>query len=81
MRQALPPFPGRVGTARDGVVEVIIDETGAVESAAMILPLDPAYNRLVLAAAKTWSYRPARRGGAPVKYRKRVQISLTPGTE
>jgi hypothetical protein len=80
IRQALPPFPGRVVTARTGVVEVVIDETGAVESAAMVLPLDPAYNRLVLAAAKSWVYRPARRDGAPVKYRKRVEIALTPGS-
>jgi hypothetical protein len=81
IRQALPAFPGRVATARTGVVEVVIDETGAVESAAMVLALDPAYNRLVLAAAKSWVYRPARRDGAPVKYRKRVEIALTPGSE
>jgi hypothetical protein len=80
IRQALPPFPGRVLTAKSGVVEVVIDETGAVESATMVLPLDPAYNRLVLAAAKSWVYRPARRDGAPVKYRKRVEIALTPGS-
>lgn len=79
IRQELPPFPGRVATSRNGAVEVVIDETGAVESATMVLPLDPSYNRLVLAATKTWVYRPARRDGAPVKYRKRVQIAVKVG--
>jgi hypothetical protein len=32
----------------------------------------------VLAAAKTWLYRPARLDSAPVKYRKRIQIALSP---
>jgi hypothetical protein len=35
------------------------------------------YNRLLLAAAKTWTYRPARLEGVPVKYRKRIQVTLS----
>lgn len=77
IRQDLPPFPGRVTFDRSGVVEVIIDPSGAVESAAVIEPVEPLYNRLLLAAAKTWTYRPARLDGAPVKYRKRIQITLS----
>jgi TonB family protein len=61
------------------MLEIVIDETGAVESATMLQPLDPGYNRAILDAAKTWSYRPAQRNGMPVKFRKRIQINLNPG--
>ena len=43
----------------------------------MLEGVEPLYNRLLLAAAKKWIYRPARLDGAPVKYRKRIQITLT----
>jgi TonB family protein len=79
IRQTLPPFAGRVLAVRNGVLEVVIDETGSVESATMIEPVDPAYNRVVLAAAREWAYRPARRDGVPVKYKKRIQITINPG--
>jgi TonB family protein len=80
VRQELPPYPGRVTSDLTGIVEVVIDETGKVESASMLRSIDPRYNRLVLAAAKSWVYRPARREGAPVKYKKRIQIAIAPGT-
>ena len=79
VRQEMPPYPGRVTSDITGIVEVIIDETGKVESASMLQSIDPRYNRLVLSAAKTWVYKPARRDGAPVKYRKRIQIAVAPG--
>jgi hypothetical protein len=78
LKQDVPPFPGRVATAKNGVMDVIIDTSGAVESATLVEPIDPAYNRLLLNVAKTWMYRPARLDGAPVKFRKRIQITLTP---
>jgi hypothetical protein len=76
IKQDMPAFPGRVMFDRTGVLEVIIDVNGSVESATMIESVEPLYNRLVLSAAKTWTYRPARLDGAPVKYRKRIQITL-----
>ena len=80
VRQEVPPYPGRVTNELHGIVEVVIDETGKVETVSMLQPVDPRYNRLVLSAARTWIYRPARRDGAPVKYRKRIQIAVTPGS-
>jgi hypothetical protein len=80
VRQSLPPYPGRVTMAKSGVLEIVIDETGSVEFAAMVQPIDPSYNRLVIAAAKTWTYRPARRDGTPVKFRKRIQVAINPGS-
>lgn len=77
VRQEIPAFPGRVIFDRAGIIEVIIDAKGTVESASMLEPMDPLYNRLLLAAAKNWVYRPARLDGTPVKYRKRIQVSLT----
>jgi len=77
VKQSLPPYPGRLSVPRTGVLEVVIDATGAVESATMVQPLDPAFNRIVLNAARGWVYQPARREGAPVKYRKRIEIAVS----
>jgi hypothetical protein len=77
VRQELPQFPGRVTFDRAGVLEVIIDASGAVESATLLETVEPLYNRLLLAAAKMWMYRPARLDGQPVKYRKRIQVTLS----
>ena len=81
VRQDMPQYPGRVAFDRAGVVEVLIDASGAVEGATMVLSVEPLYNRLLLAAAKNWVYRPARLDGKPVKYRKRIQVSLTRQSE
>lgn len=77
VRQWLPPFPIRSAmTPPQGAIEVVIDENGAVEAAVMKAPLDPAYNRQLLAAARTWLYKPATVNGIPVKYRKTIQITV-----
>jgi TonB family protein len=78
IRQAVPPYPGRVLLGGSLIMDVVIDATGAVESAVMVSPPNPAYDRLALGAAKTWAYQPATLDGKPVKYRKRIQISLVP---
>ncbi len=77
VKQDLPQFPGRVTFDRAGVLEVVIDTNGAVETATLLETVEPLYNRLLLAAVKTWSYRPARLEGTPVKYRKRIQVTLS----
>ncbi len=38
------------------------------------------YDRLVLAATRTWRYKPASANGVPVKYRKIVQINVRTGS-
>ena len=76
VRQDLPQYPGRVTFDRTGVLEIVIDATGTVESATMLEGVEALYNRLLLTAAKNWRYRPARLDGTPVKYRKRIQITL-----
>ena len=77
VRQDIPQYPGRVTFDRAGVLEVVIDINGAVESATMLEGVEALYNRLLLTAAKNWMYQPARLDGAPVKYRKRIQVTLS----
>ena len=78
VRQVFPPFPGRSVPPGQGVVEVVVDENGAVESATLRAPVHPAYDNLVLASAWAWHYKPAMLDGVPVKYRKMIQIVLKP---
>lgn len=76
--QRVPPFRGKVLREGMGILEIIIDETGAVESARMRVALNSAYDKLVLDAAKSWQYQPATMNGVPVRFRKLVQVSLVP---
>jgi TonB family protein len=74
--QRVPPFRGKVLKEGTGILEVIIDETGAVESARMRIGLHGTYDKLVLDATKSWQYQPATVNGVPVRFRKLVQVSL-----
>jgi tetratricopeptide (TPR) repeat protein len=78
IRQELPPFTGTLFRPTVGIVEVVVDENGAVLSAAIRGQMNAIYDRQVLAAASQWRYKPALLDGRPVKYRKFIQISLTP---
>jgi hypothetical protein len=78
LKQQIPPFPGRVTTAKVGVLELVIDGTGAVESAMMRVPVNPQYDRIAITAARSWQYQPATVDGTPVKFLKRIQVSLVP---
>jgi tetratricopeptide (TPR) repeat protein len=61
-----------------GAVRVQIDAQGKVVAAEMMAPVHPVYDRLVLDAAREWTYQPARANGAPVPSEKIVQIVLKP---
>lgn len=76
LTQVLPPYPGQVLIPRSGKIEVVIDETGAVESAVMTSSVTNAYDRLAISAAKSWKFKPATVDGTPVKFRKVVQITI-----
>ena len=78
MRQELPPFPGLIPLEKQGTIEVVIDETGAVEAAVMRQKVSPGYDALAIATAKTWRYRPASVNGVPVKFRKIITITIKP---
>jgi tetratricopeptide (TPR) repeat protein len=78
IRQELPPYSGTLFKAMQGIVEVVVDENGGVVSAAIRAPMNNVYDRQVLAAAAGWRYKPALLDGTPVRYRKFIQIALTP---
>jgi tetratricopeptide (TPR) repeat protein len=78
LRQVFPPFPARMVPPGQGVVEVVVDETGIVETASLRQPVNPQYDAIVLGAARTWLYKPATLDGVPVKYRKMIQVVLRP---
>lgn len=76
IRQNMPRFPVNLTSPAQGVIEVIIDAAGAVESVRMLESVHPQYDALVLSAAKRWQYQPAHVAGTNVRYLKRIQISL-----
>jgi TonB family protein len=76
INQTLPPFPGQVVIPRNGRLEIVIDESGAVESANMTASVTQNYDAMVVAAARNWRYKPATLNGVPVKFRKTVQINI-----
>jgi hypothetical protein len=78
VRQEVPAFPAKTIRPLTGALAVIVDENGAVESASMLGQLNPAYDRMILDIAKTWKYKPATIDGVPVKFRRIVQINVTP---
>ena len=57
-----------------------IDATGRVTSASMEEGIYPAYDRLLLEAARTWRYQPAMRDGQPTTAQLLVPILLRPQT-
>ncbi len=76
IRQTLPAFPAHSAALGDGMIEVVIDELGRVESVTMRDPFHPKYDTMAVDAARHWQYTPATVDGRPVKYRKFVQVSL-----
>jgi TonB family protein len=78
IRQQIPAFPGKVTVAKSGVLELVIDSSGNVESAMMRVPVNAQYDRMATTAAKNWQYQPAMVDGAPVKFVKRIQVTLVP---
>lgn len=72
-----------IGTMSDkfrynGVLRIVIDEQGKVETASLVRSVAPAYDPLLLAATHDWEFRPATRNGQPVKYQKIIAITLAP---
>ena len=80
IRQVLPTVPYSVARTiagrGSGILEVVINEKGEVESALMREPVSPAFDAAVLAATRSWRYRPATKDGQAVKYVKRIGVSV-----
>ena len=81
VRQMVPAFPGRVLLSGAATMDIIINESGSVDSATIVTSLNPQYDRMALNAARNWQYKPATLNGTPVKYRKRLQLTVVPGAD
>jgi hypothetical protein len=75
LRQTMPVL-GDVFAQRQGTVEIIINESGLVETATMTSPVNAVYDGLVLAATRSWRYKPATVDGVAVKFRHALQLDL-----
>jgi hypothetical protein len=79
--QRPPPWPtslpsGFLPKGKQAVVEVVIDERGAVEAAAIRQSTLSVYDELLLNEARSWRYKPATKDNAPVKFMKMIQVRL-----
>jgi len=72
-----PPTLLKNATLR-GVLEIVINERGTVDTATLTQPLSPYYDSSLLNAAKGWKFTPAMLGGRPVKFKKVMTIVLRP---
>lgn len=76
IQQKMPRYPAAVTRPINGILEFVIDENGAVLAPTMIVSIDPSYDQMIVASAKKWSYQPAMLEGKPVKFMKRLTISI-----
>lgn len=77
LNQALPVLSLPAGLRlqdRQGMLEVVIDETGNVVSATLRQSFHPALDAQIVRAAMGWKYQPALRAGLPVQYVKFVAV-------
>jgi hypothetical protein len=77
VRQSFAPL-AEVFAVHAGIVEIVIDEVGEVITAKTVVAVNAAYDRLALATARSWRYRPATLDGVAVKYRTIVQLPVKP---
>jgi hypothetical protein len=81
LKQTLPQWVVPTGTRPgawqpEGVIELTIDESGNVVNAILRKPFNASYDALLLKAAMTWKYEPARKAGVPVRFVRNVAIRL-----
>jgi len=78
IKQHVPPWPQGIPTpvqrGQRAVLEIVINEDGAVESVVVRQSIAPWYDEMLIAEAKRWSYTPATKDGTPVRYCKLMQI-------
>ena len=78
IRQDVPPWPQNIPKptqiGRRGVLDVVINADGAVESVVVRQSIEARYDDVLLQEAKRWSYKPATKDGTPVRFRKMMQV-------
>jgi hypothetical protein len=77
LRPLLPAEPPPdVPPSQIGTLELVVNEQGDVERVRLISPMNRFHERMLVAHAKTWKFRPALRDGRPVKYRTVVRLTI-----
>jgi TonB family protein len=78
IKQALPPWPQAIPKAavrgRRAVLDITINEAGNVESVNVRESIVGWYDEALVKEAMGWSYKPASKEGAPVRFRKLMQV-------
>ena len=70
-----------LGDPQTILLDLVIDEAGRVEKAEVRRSVNKHYEVQLIAAARTWRYRPATQGGRPVKYGRTLEVTLNPRRE
>jgi TonB family protein len=82
IREQLPPWnpPDTAARLREyvGLLRIDIGEDGQVRNAVMVETTHPLYDSAAVRAAKSWTYKPATRGGKPVTAQKDIKVRLVP---
>ena len=68
--------PPDVPEEQIGTLEFVVAESGAVEHVHLVSPANRYQERMLVAAAKTWQFRPATRDGRPVRFRTQIRVTL-----
>jgi tetratricopeptide (TPR) repeat protein len=76
-----PPDPRAASRAYSGAIALEVDAQGRVVAAASKKTIHPAYDPVVLAAARQWVFQPARQNGRPIKSEITVEIELLPSPQ
>jgi hypothetical protein len=77
MRPQMPSEPPPTVSAEEiGVLEIVVSATGTVEHVHLISEANRFHDRMIVAAAKAWSFEPATKDGRPVRYRTHIRVTL-----
>ena len=77
LRPLLPAEPPPdVPPSQIGTLELVVDEQGDVERVRLISPSNRYHERMLVAHAKTWKFKPAIRDGRPVKFLTIVRLTI-----
>ena len=77
IRPHLPDSPPPdVPEEQVGTLEFVVTESGTVEHVHLVSPANRYQERMLVAAAKNWQFRPATRDGRPVRFRIRIRVTL-----
>jgi hypothetical protein len=78
--QRLPSWPSALpvplGAASRGVLEVLINESGRVETARPLRPTVTFFDQRLVEEALKWQFKPATKAGVPVRYCRLVQVVI-----